>query len=273
MISILILTKNEQQDLPECLKSVSWSDDIHVFDSCSSDRTVEIATEFGAKVTQRSFDDWSTHQNWGLRNLPFKYPWVFYIDADERMTIELIEAVKQSVLTPKKCVAFRVSRRDYFKGVWLKHVTPSPFNIRLFIPNKIHYERATNPITIVDGNIGEIDEHFNHFPFSKGISHWFDKHNGYSSLEAIQIIKNRQNNFRFSFLKMIFSKNKNERRYYQKEFYYKLPLRPLAMFILLYFIRRGFLDRGAGLTYSLLRSMYEYMIVLKVSELESSNKE
>ena len=272
MISVLILTKNEQQDLPECLKSVSWSDDIHVFDSYSSDRTVEISRAFGAKVTQRSFDDWSTHQNWGLKNLPFKYPWVFYIDADERMTPELIEAVKLSVIAPKNSVAFRVSRRDYFKGVWLKHVTPSPFNIRLFIPNKIHYERATNPITIVDGDVGEIGEHFNHFPFSKGISHWFDKHNSYSSLEALQIIKNRKNYLKFSLFKMIFSRNKNERRYYQKELYYKLPLRPLAMFILLYFIKRGFLDGGAGLTYALLRSVYEYMIVLKVSEIESLSK-
>ena len=71
---------------------------------------------------------------------------------------------------------------------------------------------------------------------------------------------------------MIFSRNKNERRYYQKELYYKLPLRPLAMFILLYFIKRGFLDGGAGLTYALLRSVYEYMIVLKVSEIESLSK-
>jgi glycosyltransferase involved in cell wall biosynthesis len=66
MISVLILTKNEQRDLPECLKSVAWSDDVHVFDSYSTDKTVAIAEAAGAKVTQRVFDNWAAHQNWGL---------------------------------------------------------------------------------------------------------------------------------------------------------------------------------------------------------------
>ena len=70
MISVLILTKNEEQDLPGCLESVAWSDDIHVFDSHSDDRTVEIAEQAGATVTKRPFDNWSAHQNWGLQNPP-----------------------------------------------------------------------------------------------------------------------------------------------------------------------------------------------------------
>ncbi len=81
MISVLILTKNEERDLPDCLRSVGWSDDIHVFDSHSTDRTVEIASEFGARVTTRRFDNWAEHQNWGLKNIPFRHPWVFYLDA------------------------------------------------------------------------------------------------------------------------------------------------------------------------------------------------
>src|SRR3546814_2296666 len=78
MISVLILTKNEEQDLPGCLDSVTWCDDIHVYDSYSDDRTVEIAERYRATVTQRKFDNWSAHQNWGLSNIPFKYPWVLY---------------------------------------------------------------------------------------------------------------------------------------------------------------------------------------------------
>ena len=97
MISIIILTKNEQQDLPGCLQSVAWSDDIHVYDSMSTDNTLAIAHDFGATVTQRPFDNWAAHQNWGLQNVPFKHPWVFYIDADERMTPELVQAVQAVV--------------------------------------------------------------------------------------------------------------------------------------------------------------------------------
>jgi len=278
MISILLLTKNEQQDLPGCLESLSWSDDIHVYDSMSTDDTLAIARQFGATVTQRSYGesklafggDEAAHRNWGLQNISFKYPWVFVIDADERMTPDLVHAVEAAVALQGEQVAFRVQRRDFFMGTWLKHVTPSPFNIRLFKPANIHYERLTNPNTLVDGPIGDIPSHFNHFPFSKGLAHWLDKHNSYSTFEAGQIFANRGRVGTFSFAKAIFSKNLNERRFHQKEIYYRLPLRPTAMFLLLYILKRGFLDGRAGLTYALLRSIYEYFIVLKVRELEAA---
>src|ERR1700690_1195768 len=89
MVSILILTKNEEQDLPGCLESVRWSDDVHVFDSHSTDGTLEIARAAGASIVQRHFDNWSSHQNWALANISFRHPWVLYIDADERVTPEL----------------------------------------------------------------------------------------------------------------------------------------------------------------------------------------
>jgi glycosyltransferase involved in cell wall biosynthesis len=270
-ISILILTKDEQKDLPGCLQSFAWCDDIHVFDSLSSDRTVEIAEQFGAKVTSRKFDGWSSHQNWGLRNIAFKYQWVYYSDADERVTPELVAAMQAFVKNPGNHAAMRVMRRDYLMGTWLRHVTPSPFNIRLFKPSRIRYERLTNPVTIVDGSIAETDKHFDHYPFSKGITHWFSKHNSYSTSEAEQIVANRKNRAPFSILKAFSSIDSNERRYHQKELYYRLPLRPLVMFFLLYVLKRGFLDGRAGLTFVVLRAIYEYMIVLKVKELERTN--
>jgi len=71
-ISVLILTKNEQQDLPGCLASVAWSDDVHVYDSVSTDRTVEIAEQFGPTVTKRPFDTWPTPQTWSLATIPLR---------------------------------------------------------------------------------------------------------------------------------------------------------------------------------------------------------
>ncbi len=179
MISILILTKNEQQDLPGCLQSVSWSDDIHVYDSMSTDGTLDIAKQFGATVTQRPFDNWASHQNWGLQNVPFKHPWVFYIDADERMTPELVQAVQAAAAAAKEEVAFRLQRRDFLLGTWLKHVQTSPFYMRLFRPEKMRYERLVNPISIADGPVGQVAGYLDHFPFSKGMGHWIDRHNGY----------------------------------------------------------------------------------------------
>jgi glycosyltransferase involved in cell wall biosynthesis len=265
--SILILTKNEEQDLPGCLESVAWSDDIHVYDSLSTDRTVEIATAAGATVTARPFDNWSAHQNWGLRNIAFRHPWVFYIDADERMTPDLVRAVAAAVATPGEHVAFRVQRRDFFMGTWLKHVQASPFYVRLFRPERVRYERLVNPVTLVDGSVGDVAGYLDHLPFSKGMSHWLARHNSYSSLEAAQIIANRASGQPFSLAKAFFAKDFNERRFHQKELFYRLPLRPFVKFLLIYGVKRGFLDGRAGLTYATLQSIYEYMIVLKTREL------
>jgi glycosyltransferase involved in cell wall biosynthesis len=266
-VSILVLTKNEQQDLPGCLRSVAWSDDIHVYDSLSTDRTQEIAREFGATVTPRAFDNWATHQNWGLANIPFKHPWVFYIDADERMTPELVAAVRAAVAAPGDHVAFRVQRRDFFLGTWLQHVQTSPFYLRLFRPERMRYERLVNPVSLPDGPAGQVPGFLDHYPFSKGISHWLERHNSYSTLEARQIVENRRQHEGFSLVKAFNAKDFHERRFHQKELFYRMPLRPLVKFVLLYVARAGFLDGRAGFTYAVLQSMYEYMIQLKTREM------
>lgn len=273
MISVLILTKNEEKDLPGCLQSVSWSDDVHVYDSNSTDRTVEIAKSANATVTQRPFDNWAAHQNWGLQNIGFKYPWVFYIDADERMTPELIREVQKAVENPGGSVAFRMRRRDFFMGCWLKHVQTSPYYLRLFRPEKMRYERLVNPVSIPEGPVGQVGGYLDHFPFSKGISHWIERHNSYSTFEAQQIVSNRAGNEEFSLRKAFFESDFHKKRYHQKELFYRLPARPLIKFMLLYFMKRGFLDGHAGFTYSVLQSIYEYMIVLKSRELERQKQE
>jgi glycosyltransferase involved in cell wall biosynthesis len=272
MISILILTKNEERDLPGCLESVKWSDDIHVFDSYSTDRTVELAREAGARVTQRQFDNWARHQNWGLANIPFKYPWVFYIDADERVTPELKNTMRSVLGDPQANVAFRVHRRDFLFNQWLKHSQATPFYIRLFRPEKMRYERLVNPLSIVDGPVGLIRGYLDHFPFSKGMTHWLNRHNSYSSLEARQIIENRSQGRSFSFAQVFLAKDFSERRFQQKELFYHLPARPLIKFLLLYIAKRGFLDGQSGFTYAALQSIYEYMIVLKTREMSTENQ-
>jgi glycosyltransferase involved in cell wall biosynthesis len=267
MISVLVLTKNEEQDLPGCLKSVRWSDDVHVFDSYSTDRTLEIAEQLGAHVTQRHFDNWSAHQNWALANISFRYPWVLYIDADERVTPPLAASIQQGACNPGDKVAFRVRRRDFWGDRWLKHVQASSYYLRLFRPERMHYQRLVNPVSIPVGPVGELSGYLDHYPFSKGMTHWLNRHNCYSSLEAQQIVTNRERQQRFSFRQALFAKDPNERRFHQKELFYRLPARPLIKFLLLYVAKRGFLDGRAGFHYAMLQSFYEYMIVRKTKEL------
>jgi len=276
-VSVLILTKNEERDLPGCLASVSWCDDVHVFDSGSTDGTVEVATTFGATVTSRTYPegtkifggDEAAHRNWGLANIPFKHPWLLVLDADERMSVELVAAVRAAAEVPAGHVAFRVQRRDFFMGTWLKHVQASPFYMRLFRPEKMRYERLVNPVSLADGPVGQVAGYLDHFPFSKGIVHWIERHNAYSTLEARQIQANRAGQKPFSVLKAFTAKDFNERRFHQKEVFYRVPLRPLLKFLLLYIGRGGFLDGRAGLAYATLQSIYEYFIVLKTHELQA----
>ena len=269
-ISVLVLTKNEQDNLPGCLESVAWCDDVIVFDSYSTDETAAIAERFGARVVKRAFDNWAAHQNWGIRNLPFKHPWVFYIDADERMTPELSANIERAVVGAGERVAFRVQRRDFFMGTWLRHVQLSAFYLRLFRPEKMRYERLVNPVSIADGPVGSVAGFLDHFPFSKGVGQWFERHNSYSTLEALQIMQNRGarpiRSLRLAFTAADF----HERRFHQKELFYRLPCRPMTKFLYIYLGKRGFLDGRAGLTYATLQAIYEYMIVIKVRELKAA---
>jgi glycosyltransferase involved in cell wall biosynthesis len=274
MISILILTKNEEQDLPGCLASVSWCDDIHVFDSFSDDKTIEIAYNAGATITQRIFDNWSSHQNWGLANIKFKYPWVLYIDADERVSESLLNAIK--ALKPdvnSEFVAFELRRRDFaWNGKWLKHAQMSPFYLRLFRPEKMRYERLVNPVSIPDGPISKVEGFLDHYPFSKGFRFWIQRHLSYADMEAITRVRDLDSGIDFSLKKALFSKDFTEKRYHQKGLFYKLPGRPFIKWFYMVIIRRAFLDGSTGVTYATLQSIYEYFIVLKSKELLAQRK-
>lgn len=128
--------------------------------------------------------------------------------------------------------------------------------------------RPVNPVSIPDGPVGELSGYLDHYPFSKGMSHWLERHNSYSTLEARQILANRADHARFSVSKAFFCRDFHERRFHQKELFYRLPGRPLLKFLLLYVLKGGFLDGRAGLTYAALQPFYELMIVLKTRELE-----
>src|SRR5690242_9735094 len=95
-VSVLILTKDEEINIGRCLDGVSFSDDIICYDSMSSDRTVQIASERpNVRVVQRAFDNWSAHQNWAVQNISFRYSWVLYVDADEQPDDLLKEEVQR----------------------------------------------------------------------------------------------------------------------------------------------------------------------------------
>ncbi len=267
MISVLILTRNEQQDLPACLASVAFSDDIHVFDSFSTDNTPTITRASGAHLHQRPFDDYATHRNAALRTIPFKYPWLFMLDADERPTPALVSEMQRAVSDARaELSAFRLRRRDFLFGTWLKHAQISPFYIRVIRPERARYTRAINEVLEIEGPIDNLAAPLDHFPFSKGLAHWIARHNTYSTMEAELIYRNQglQNP---SLLTALTSSDFNLRRLHQKAIFYRLPGRPVLKLLYMLLIRGAVLDGRAGVTYAVLQSIYEYLIVLKTREL------
>jgi len=268
MISTLILTKNESQDIADCLKSVSWCNDVHILDSYSTDDTVDIAKIYNANIVQRQFDGYSSQRNFGLNNIDYKNNWLLILDADERIPERLVMQMQHAIKEADDLVkGFRIRRRDFLNNTWLKHAQISPFYIRLVKIGKAQYHREVNEVMEIDGLVADIDGYFDHYPFSKGYSHWLNKHNQYSTMEAERWIEEQGGIIDFSLKKALFSKDFTEKRFHQKGLFYKLPGRPLIKWLYMVVARRAFLDGSAGITYATLQAIYEYFIVLKTKEL------
>ena len=270
-VSIFIQTLNEEENLHGLLDSVAWADDIVVLDSLSTDRTKEIATERGCRWFERPYDGRGPHQNWAMENIDFKHKWVFYLDADERMTSELCEEITRIAEDESiENVAYYCGRKNYFMGKWLKHAMPPGYIMRFFQPPKIRFARLANPVPTIDGPTGYLREHFIHYNFSKGLNEWFQRHNKYSTYEAIETIKAlKERPVRWGEL---FSRDAYTRRMQLKNLSFRMPARPTLKFLYMYLLKLGILDGRPGLTYCILQAIYEYMICIKVREMQRIEK-
>lgn len=264
-ISVLIPTYNEEVNILRCLEAVAWSDDIIVFDSFSTDRTVEIARNFGAHVIQRKFDTEPVHRMASL-HVPFKYKWVFNPDADEVATPELCEEMFRSVENANSGVTlFRMRRKDMFQGKWIRHASVDPWLARLYRPETISFERFINMTYRTTGMEAKLQERLIHYAFAKGMTDWLEKHNRYSRAEAEETLVALEKPA--PKLAAFFSGDPVTRRRALKDLSARVPFRPLARFFVMYVWQRGFLDGEAGFQYCCLVGWYEWMIVMKAREM------
>lgn len=263
-ISVLILTYDEAINLPDCLSSVTFSDDVVVLDSGSTDGTVKLAESAGATVLQRPFDNYAAQRNFGLLH-DFKHEWILMLDADERIPQDFIEEIRAVTgRSDNPVTLYRMRRKDMFMERWLKRSSgyPTWFG-RLFRKGAVRVEREINEEYYTDGEIGLLEGHLIHYPFNKGISYWLERHNRYSSMEAVKLSEERADPIVW---KDFLSQDPMLKRKAFKAFAYRMPFRPLLTFCFLYFVKLGFLDGKAGFHFSLMRSIYEYMILLKIRE-------
>ena len=278
-VSIFIQTLNEEANLPGLLDSVSFADDIVVLDSLSTDKTREVAESRGCRWFERAYDGRGPHQNWAMEHIDFRHRWVFYLDADERMTPELRAEVDRIAdkwesgdMSAEKGdpVAYYCGRKNYFRGTWLKHAMPPGNIMRFFQPPMIRFERLANPVPTVEGEVGYLREMFIHYNFSKGLREWFERHNRYSTYEAIETVKALAD--RPVKLGNLFHPDRNTRRLELKNLSFRMPLRAPLKFCYMYGLGRGFLDGRAGFAYCLLQAIYEQMIAMKVVEMQREKR-
>ncbi|OWV84517.1 glycosyltransferase family 2 protein [Rhizobium sp. R693] len=269
MISVCILTLNEERNLPACLAALRWCDDIVVLDSFSTDRTVDIAKEAGARVYQRAYDGEDRQRMFALKEIEYKHKWVFTPDADEITTDELRDEMLAIAADPTRPEAlFRIRYKNMFMGRWIKHSSLYPSWIpRFYRPDRmIGFEREVHLRPVGEGPEGKLKSHFIHYSFNKGLGAWYEKHNRYSSSEARETAESLRNG-RIPWSAILSSRSEVRRRGL-KELSMHIPFRATARFVYMYFLRGGFLDGIQGYHYCRLIAAYEYMIVIKTKELQ-----
>jgi glycosyltransferase involved in cell wall biosynthesis len=266
-ISVLILAKNEEAAITDCVASARrLSDDVHVIDSSSSDRTVELATSTGAAVTQYRWNgDYPKKKQWSLSNVRTAHAWCLMLDADERVSPELADEIRRLFAAGSLCSAYDVPILYYWYGKPLRHglrvhkralvdktAVRFPDVADLDAPGAWEVEGHYQPVvTGVTGRIGAPIHHDDPDP----LSDWFGRHNRYSDWEAhIQehpALRRQVRQFKTRLGRMMD----------------ELPFKPLVVFLYAYVLRCGFLDGRAGLDYAMAQAFYRWQVSVKRRDL------
>jgi glycosyltransferase involved in cell wall biosynthesis len=254
MYSVLILTLNEDRNLPRCLASIRGCDDIVVLDSGSIDRTAEIARAAGARVIARRFDDFAGQRNYAQREIPFRHPWVFHLDADEQFTPELDAECRAASARPD-VDGFLVAPRMLWAGRWIPHCTDYPAWQARFVraPQFEFIQVGHGQREAPHMRTARLSANYLHDLSSGGEAEWLDKHRRYARAEAQAHLAGGGG----ARLAELFADDRLVRRRALKRLSYALPCRPALRFAYQYFIRRGFLDGRAGFHYCRLLARYE----------------
>ena len=275
-LSVLIPTKNEEKNIHKCLESVLWADEVYIVDSCSTDRTAEIARSRGATVVPFSWDGKGPRKkNWALDHLPWKHDWVLVVDADEEVTPALRDEIAAVVSRPSTYAAFLIPYHYYFLGRLLRHGAPlwklilfkqglARFE-RMEVPEVTEYDVELHEHPVVRGPIGRLHAPMIHHDF-EDLHHHFQRHNIYSDWEALLRTRYSQRNCDGEICPRLFG-SAVERRRFLKHCFLNLPGKPWVYFVYSYVLRGGFLDGRPGFIYNVLKAFYWYQIGIKRYEL------
>jgi acetyltransferase-like isoleucine patch superfamily enzyme len=236
---------------------------VHVLDSGSTDRTRDIARELGAGVWEHPFESFGAQRNWAIENIPVRHDWIFHLDADERFTPELVREMARVIEARPDEAGFHVPSKLMFMGRWLKRAGGYPtYQMRLFHKTRMRFrDWGHGQREQTEGLVGKLAQPYVHYAFSKGLYDWLDKHNRYSSLEALQVIASRHER---PTLRRMLARDPVERRRAWKLVGYRLPFRPFMRWFVTLVLTGGLLEGRPARTYASLLATYERMTTLKV---------
>lgn len=267
-VSAIVLTFNSERVIADTLNALRLvSDDIHIVNSFSTDQTVEIAKAAGAEIHTRAFKNYADQRNWAIDSLPTKSEWQLHLDADEILSMELIEEIKRELIHTNSYDGFFIPRKIRFLGRDLNYGGYFPiYHMRLFRAGHARVEdRLYDQHFVLMGRGKKLRNLFidNH---QMSLSEWTLRHNRWSDLEVAELSSEHAK--RFS-VRARATGNVLERKRARKSAYLRLPilLRPFLLFIYRYVVRLGFLDGQPGLIYCVLQAFwFRFLIDAKLQE-------
>lgn len=242
-ISVVIITRDEENNLPRSLKSVAWAGDIVLVDSGSTDRTIAIAEAAGARVLRTEWRGFGHSKQIGVNAASGE--WILSVDADEEVSPMLAAQIQKAVNSDDGTVGYYVPRLTRFLGRWMRHGGWYPdYVLRLFRKDAGRFsDNIVHESVLVDGSTRRLSEDLLHYCYPT-MDNYISKMNRYTSLAALELHRSGQ-----------------------RAGLVRLLVNPLAKFVKQYFLRAGFLDGAEGLTLALLSAGYVFTKYAKLRDL------
>ncbi len=248
MITVVIITKNEEKNIERCLKSVQWANEIIVVDAESTDKTVEIAKSLNATVIVKQWAGFAKQKEFAMQQT--KNDWVFFPDADEVTTEELKIEILQTIQMNNSLNGYEVPMKSFFLGKWIRYCGWYPgFHLRLFKKSKARMNhRPVHEGFLIEGNIGRLKADLDHYTYNS-LHHYIEKMNTYSSLDVMNKI--------------------GTGRIIR---WYHFILNPLSVFLRMYVSLHGYKDGFHGFLLAYFSALHSLTIYAKSWEYQSAEQ-
>jgi glycosyltransferase involved in cell wall biosynthesis len=271
-VTVIIPVVDEELHIHRCVESSALLGPVFVVDGGSRDRTRPIAEGAGATVVDHSWQGYATQKNWAIENLAQGSRWVLILDADEWVTPELADEIR-NVTALDRYAGYYIPRKNIFLGRLLKHAWWYPdYQLRLFRVGEGRYEeRLVHEHVMLDGEEGFLEQALMHENL-KGIDAFMERHIRYARLEAEEILRYQHGQMTDQRSGRLFGSWPERRRALKLKVWYRLPGRPAIRFFWMFFIKRGFLDGKQGRIYCQLIATQDAMINAKLLELRLAER-